>query len=83
MLDQFKPEGTEKIRYRIPEDSGLVWEVDEFLAENQGLIVAELELSSEDQSFSSPEWLDEEVTYDERYSNANLALMPFGTINKK
>ena len=83
MLDQFKPEGTEKIRYRIPEDSGLVWEVDEFLAENQGLIVAELELSSEDQSFSSPEWLDEEVTYDERYSNANLALNPFGTMNKK
>ena len=83
MLDQFKPEGTEKIRYRIPEDSGLVWEVDEFLAENQGLIVAELELSSEDQSFSSPEWLDEEVTYDERYSNANLALNPFYTMNKK
>jgi len=83
MLDQFKPEGTEKIRYCIPEDSGLVWEVDEFLAENQGLIVAELELSSEDQSFSSPEWLDEEVTYDERYSNANLALNPFYTMNKK
>ena len=83
MLDQFKPEGTEKIRYRIPADSGLVWEVDEFLAENQGLIVAELELSSEDQSFSSPEWLDEEVTYDERYSNANLALNPFYTMNKK
>jgi len=80
MLDNFKPEGTEKIRYRIPEDSGLVWEVDEFLADNAGLVVAEIELIAEDQPFSRPEWLDIEVTYDERYSNANLALRPFNTI---
>ena len=80
MLDKFKPEGTEKIRYRIPEDSGLVWEVDEFLGENQGLIVAEIELSSEEQVFLHPEWLAEEVTYDERYSNANLALRPYSTL---
>jgi len=76
MLDRFQPEGTEKIRYRIPEDSGLVWEVDEFLAANKGLVVAEIELTSEDQFFSRPEWLDEEVTYDDRYSNSSLALRP-------
>ena len=55
MLDRFRPEGTEKIRYRIPEASGLVWEVDEFLGANEGLIVAEIELVSEDQPFVSPD----------------------------
>jgi adenylate cyclase len=76
MLDRFQPEGTEKIRYCIPEASGLVWEVDEFLGANEGLIVAEIELISEDQPFSSPDWLDEEVTHDPRYANSNLALQP-------
>ena len=77
MLDKFQPEGTEKIRYRIPEGNGLTWEVDEFLGANAGLIVAEIELSSEEQAFLHPEWLDQEVTHDERYSNSNLALRPF------
>lgn len=76
MLDWFKPEGTEKVRYRIPEDSGLVWEVDEFLGANQGLIVAEIELNFEDQLFSRPDWLGREVTEDDRYSNSSLALRP-------
>jgi adenylate cyclase len=76
MLDRFQPEGTEKIRYCIPEASGLVWEVDEFLGANKGLIVAEIELISEDQPFSHPNWLDEEVTHDQRYANSNLALQP-------
>ncbi|MBE9600722.1 CYTH domain-containing protein [Pedobacter sp. MC2016-24] len=76
MLYRFKPEGTEKIRYRIPEDSGLVWEVDEFLGANQGLIVAEIELNFEDQQFSRPDWLGREVTEDDRYSNSSLALRP-------
>ena len=76
MLDLFQPEGTEKIRYRIPEDSGAVWEVDEFLGANKGLVVAEIELATEDQHFVRPEWLDMEVTSDERYANSNLALRP-------
>jgi adenylate cyclase len=76
MLERFQPEGTEKIRYRIPEDSGLTWEVDQFLGANEGLVVAEIELKSEDQLFSKPEWLDQEVTHDERYSNSSLALNP-------
>jgi adenylate cyclase len=76
MLERFQPEGTEKIRYRIPEGSGLTWEVDEFLGANEGLLVAEIELESENQLFSIPEWLDQEVTHDERYSNSSLALNP-------
>ena len=79
MLERFQPEGTEKIRYRIPEDSGLVWEVDEFLGANEGLIVAEIELTNEDQSFTRPHWLDQEVTHDERYANSNLALRPMNS----
>ena len=79
MLDRFQPEGTEKIRCRIPEDSGLVWEVDEFLGANEGLVVAEIELTSEDQSFTRPDWLDQEVTHDERYANSNLALRPMNS----
>jgi len=76
MLDRFQPEGTEKIRYRIPEDNGAVWEVDEFFGANKGLVVAEIELTAEDQVFVRPEWLDQEVTSDERYANSNLALRP-------
>lgn len=79
MLDRFKPEGTEKIRYRIPEGNGLVWEVDEFLGDNQGLIVAEIELDAEEQLFAHPDWLDKEVTEDPRYSNSSLALHPIAS----
>jgi CYTH domain-containing protein len=77
MLDKFKPEGTEKIRYRIPEGSGLVWEVDEFLGDNEGLVIAEIELATEEQLFSRPDWVGQEVTHDERYYNAILAFRPF------
>ena len=66
----------EKIRCKI-EDKGLIWEVDEFFGENLGLIVAEVELESEDQKFVKPEWLGEEVTEDPKYFNANLIHHPF------
>ena len=66
----------EKTRYKI-EHAGLIWEVDEFLNENAGLVVAEVELESEDQQFDLPEWLGEEVTRDPRYFNANLVSHPF------
>ena len=66
----------EKMRYRI-EFNGLVWEADEFFGENQGLLVAEVELESEDQSFVKPEWVGEEVTGDPRYFNANLIHHPY------
>lgn len=66
----------EKLRYRIPWH-GLVWEVDEFLGENAGLVVAEVELHTVDQSFDKPEWVGEEVTEDARYYNANLLRHPY------
>ncbi|MEJ7557941.1 MAG: CYTH domain-containing protein [Pedobacter sp.] len=79
MLDHFKPEGTEKIRYRISAGEGLTWEVDEFLGANEGLIVAEIELSHEDETFARPEWIALEVTTDGRYSNSNLSIHGFSS----
>jgi len=66
----------EKYRYRI-EHEGMVWEVDDFLGDNAGLVVAEIELESENQQFSKPDWVSEEVTHDARYYNANLIKHPF------
>ena len=54
-----------------------VWEIDEFLGDNAGLIVAEIELGSEDEGFERPHWLGAEVTNDERYYNFNLAKHPY------
>ena len=51
--------------------------MDEFLGENQGLIVAEVELESEDQSYEKPEWISEEVTGDPKYFNSNLVQNPY------
>ena len=66
----------DKWRHRVV-FGGLTWEVDEFAGENAGLVVAELELQSEDQSFERPPWVGEEVTHDSRYFNACLASHPF------
>ena len=66
----------EKYRHRI-EHAGMVWEVDEFLGANAGLVVAEIELASEDQPFEKPEWIGAEVSGDARYYNANLIRHPF------
>ncbi|MBL4745630.1 MAG: CYTH domain-containing protein [Flavobacteriaceae bacterium] len=67
----------EKTRFLIPEASGLTFEVDEFYGENQGLVVAEIELPSEAYSFEKPDWLGEEVTGDTKYYNACLMSHPF------
>lgn len=66
----------EKTRYKIPY-AGLIWEVDEFHGVNEGLIVAECELESEDQAIDKPDWVGEEVTGDPRYFNSNLIANPF------
>lgn len=66
----------EKYRYRIPH-AGMIWEVDEFLGENAGLVVAEIELASEDQAFERPDWVGEEVTHDARYFNSSLLRHPY------
>jgi CYTH domain-containing protein len=66
----------EKIRYRIP-FGGFVWEVDEFAGSNAGLIIAEIELAHEEESFPRPPWIGREVTGDSRYFNANLIARPY------
>ena len=66
----------EKVRHRVSE-AGLTWEVDEFLGENEGLVVAEIELEAEGQSFELPSWIGEEVTSDPRYTNSNLCRKPY------
>ncbi len=66
----------EKWRH-IVEHGGRQWEIDEFLAENAGLVIAELELESEDAAFERPAWLGREVTHEERYYNVRLSERPF------
>jgi adenylate cyclase len=56
---------------------GREWEIDEFLGENAGLVIAELELESEDAPFARPPWLGDEVTHDERYYNFRLSEQPY------
>ncbi len=66
----------DKIRYEIPAGKH-IYEVDVFFGENEGLIVAEIELQSENEAFEKPNWLGKEVTSDERYYNAYLSNNPF------
>lgn len=66
----------EKKRYKIPVGE-VVWEIDEFMGVNAGLIVAEVELKSEEQQFDKPEWIGEEVSGDPRYFNSNLVAHPY------
>ncbi|OKH39633.1 adenylate cyclase [[Phormidium ambiguum] IAM M-71] len=66
----------EKNRYIIKHGE-LIWEVDEFFGENAGLIIAEVELSTEEQVIELPEWVGIEVSHDARYFNANLIKYPF------
>ena len=56
---------------------GSRWEIDEFLGENAGLVIAELELESEAQQFARPDWLGAEVTHEERYYNFRLSQQPY------
>ncbi len=70
-------EGTiDKTRYEINVGAH-VYEVDVFIKENDGLIMAEIELDSEDEAFEKPDWLGVEVTNDERYYNAYLSKHPY------
>ncbi|MEC5159509.1 adenylate cyclase [Janthinobacterium sp. CG_23.3] len=66
----------EKYRRRIT-FGGMVWEVDEFLGANAGLVVAEIELESEKQAFARPDWIGAEVTDDARYFNSSLIKHPY------
>ncbi|MDH5300103.1 MAG: CYTH domain-containing protein [Gammaproteobacteria bacterium] len=66
----------EKTRHFV-EHQGKTWEVDEFHGDNAGLIVAEIELSSENEQFPLPEWVDQEVSHDVRYYNVSLVKHPY------
>jgi adenylate cyclase len=68
----------EKWRHWVP-FAGHEWEVDEFVGENAGLVVAELELTHETEPFARPAWLGLEVTEDARYLNSSLARQPWRT----
>lgn len=67
----------EKVRHLVPHGAH-TWEVDVFSGANTGLIVAEIELSSDTEPFDRPGWLGEEVSGDRRYDNASLAVQPWG-----
>lgn len=68
----------QKKRYKVGHE-GLLWEVDEFLDENKGLIIAEVELKYEDQPFVVPKWAGREVSNDPRYFNSSLVKNPWPT----
>lgn len=76
LLGNFCDAVVSKKRYKINIEDKL-WEVDEFLGDNEGLIMAELELKDEAEAFTLPEWIDTEVTGDKRYYNSELSVNPF------
>lgn len=76
LLDGFTKNNIEKTRYKI-DYQGKIWEIDIFYGDNEGLIVAEIELNSIEESFQIPTWIDREVTHEDKYFNANLSKNPF------
>lgn len=76
------PGKIEKIRRLVPMENGLICEVDEFFGLNEGLVMAEIELQSEDQPFNKPAFLGKEVTGDPRFFNSYLISHPYITWGK-
>jgi CYTH domain-containing protein len=76
MLAKLSESTVTKLRYKLSLGQQ-TWEIDEYLNDNQGLITAEVELTSEDESFELPNWIDKEITEDKKFSNAHLAAKPF------
>lgn len=78
LLALAEPGVIDKIRYLVKDADGThTWEVDEFYADNEGLTVAEVELTDENEAFARPDWLGEEVTGDARYYNSALSRCPY------
>ncbi len=78
LLKLCKPGVIDKTRYLIKNADGIhTWEVDEFYGENEGLVVAEIELGDENDTFDIPSWIGEEVSSDKRYFNSALSVKPF------
>ena len=82
LVELFNDKIIYKTRYKITIDKKL-WEVDEFHKENKGLWLAEIELESENELFSLPEWIKKEVTGDQKYFNAYLSENPFKSWNNE
>ena len=76
LLNNFCTSAISKIRNKITY-KGKLWEVDEFLDDNAGLIVAEIELSDEEEKYDLPDWIAKEVTGEEKYYNPNLSKHPY------
>ena len=76
LFKQFVKTGLEKTRYCL-NHAGKLWEVDVFAGENEGLIIAEIELDSEDEKFELPQWVGLEVSHDARYYNSSLSAKPY------
>jgi len=76
LLTLCEPNLIEKTRYEVKVNNH-IFEVDEFYGENEGLIIAEIELISENETFTKPEWLGKEVTGDVRYYNSLLSKTPY------
>lgn len=70
----------DKVRHLVPKGNH-TWEVDVFHGDNEGLVLAEIELASEDETFERPSWLGKEVSGDRRYYNSMLTLHPFNSFN--
>lgn len=77
LLKLCEPGTIDKVRWLVPMPDGHTFEVDEFHGENEGLIMAEVELGAADEPFQRPTWLGEEVTGDRRYYNSQLRKNPF------
>jgi CYTH domain-containing protein len=78
LLTICEPGVIEKIRYEV-KYKDYTFEVDDFLNNNKGLVIAELELSREDEAYSRPDWLGKEVTGEKKYYNSMLARIPYDT----
>ena len=76
LLELCEPGAIDKVRHLVPHE-GHLWEVDVFHGANEGLVMAEIELGSEDEAFDKPEWLGEEVSGDRRYYNSMLTKHPY------
>lgn len=81
LLNLCKNSIIDKIRYEVKVDSH-VFEVDEFCGDNKGLLIAEVELKSEHETFTKPNWLGKEVTGKKKYYNSMLSKQPFNTWNQ-
>jgi adenylate cyclase len=78
LLKHFTEKHISKLRY-IVEFAGHTWEVDEFLEENEGLLLAEIELKTQPEHYEKPPWTGKDVTKDVRYYNSSLVKNPFKT----